>query len=58
MKGNPFAGLNTALEVLDDGIRREAGKCQRCGKDRGGIVPAGHAKGEVAICTCTKESRL
>lgn len=52
MRGNPFAGLSKALEVLDDGLRDDAGGCSRCGRPRGGIVPAGKTRANVGICSC------
>lgn len=50
--GNPFAALNKALEVLDGGAREASGKCPRCGRDRGGIVPPGQTKADSGICDC------
>ena len=55
MSGNPFAALNKALEIVDTDTRKASGKCPRCGKDRGGIVPSGQRKQDVGICTCPPE---
>ena len=52
MSGNPFAGLNKVLELLDKDTRTASGKCRRCGLDRGGIVPRGQTKQEAGICDC------
>ena len=52
MSGNPFAGLNKVLELLDKDTRKATRKCLRCGLDRGGIIPRGQTRREAGICNC------
>lgn len=49
-----LAPLNEALKALDEGARRAAGTCPRCGRPLGGLIPAGWTREQAGLCVCAQ----